>query len=626
MKILQTLIMIALVLTSIIPVGTSDVQPLLVEDTIKYVDYGQEFIADSLVNIEWDYLLAVQGYEFPDCDESSYCPEGALFNFYRLETEEADYESTIGKPLHYLEEGERKEILGVFVEYHGNRRFVVLRNEPYNTVEVEVHPQTVTVERGEWAYYEMTVKDTRKTIHVYPGDPEMKEYRIRVGSPFYESHPNEVNLYPGQEETFTVGILTSDEVIVEPEPAPEPTPYSAEVNVGIAIPEPTSEAVEIDPIVKENRGSRPTYATAQAIEDYAVPEPPPDSVIVDPVGVSRYEIKFIAEEKFNPANNDVGYADLYVTYHPSRDVDVHISPDIRFVNRGEVAEYSVTIKDNHPSIGCPVGPGPEVCPIRLYGYEIEVGDLPFYTEYPSLIHIEAGGEETFALNVDTSVIRVTVGDETKSWEDEDMPPHYNYNFNVIARGDDSKGQDNAKLRVEYHSDYYRIDLERGWNLVSVPPKEIVRFVERDGSDQNFVGYVWYKEEQRYLTMQQAEEEFGTEGAKRYLERNGFWIYTPQDDYIEIIMEGEVPLEEITLVDGWNIIATPYRDGAYGRDFSEIAQGCDLESIWIWEGGYWSELDFDFEIDGNYRNRGILIHNGNHCRLGVDDINPPPLPY
>ncbi len=93
-----------------------------------------------------------------------------------------------------------------------------------------------------------------------------------------------------------------------------------------------------------------------------------------------------------------------------------------------------------------------------------------------------------------------------------------------------------------------MNLEKGWNLVSLPGK-LIQFLKTDCAKKP-VAFVYLKNEKKYVSLNEAARILGNEFST-YLAENAFWIYSYDDCEQKVIVEDFN--KEIELFKGWNLL-------------------------------------------------------------------------
>ncbi len=365
-------------------------------------------------------------------------------------------------------------------------------------------------------------------------------------------------------------------------------------------------------------------------------------------------------------------------------VDVYIEPEVQTISYGDYAKYEITVVDKHSGIICVTAPCPQAN--AAYPYQIVVGNLPFLKEYEKQITLEAGEKKSFDLIVKPyNVIQEVESEIECSDDDKDgvcnenvkvskitrtqaritgnavassqgaqyvsgeaaileevvdiSKPYYvrEYKFNVRATLlGNSRVQDVAYgvLRIKpkepvippvFPKEEVEIKLYRGWNLISLPGK-LVSF-EGNGLQRKLLGFVYLKEEQRYVTLKEAQRILGSE-FKEHIATNAFWVYSYMDYTLKVKIDKEISFENIKLNPGWNLV--PITEDMVGGYLSDLKGDCDFEKLYKWEAQEqsWEGIieEYVFKYDGV--NKGIIIKAKDYCTIGgvtITKLTPPVMP-
>ena len=350
-------------------------------------------------------------------------------------------------------------------------------------------------------------------------------------------------------------------------------------------------------------------------------------------------------------------------------VDIEIYPVEETVSYGEKAVYKVTVKDKHRQMVCEEG---TTCSQRLYNYLIDVSNLPFMKDYPKRIDVAAGQSTSFELTVNPYVVeeqideaaqektatsssrgssatgysiaknvrsasaRKAVVEEGGSSSETATRYYRTYKFSIRAKEKNSPGNqdiDYAVLNIKpetppnpppFPGEEIEIKLDMGWNLISLPGK-LIRF-EKIGTANKLVGFVYLKEEQRYVSMKEAEQILG-EGIKEYLAKNAFWVYSYQYTSLRVKVDREISYNDIMLKRGWNLV--PVTEDMIGGYLKDISGDCEFEKLNLWESRSqsWKSIDEDYLFSERLLNYGFLVKVEEDCRLSgaIIALKPPAMP-
>ena len=494
---------------------------------------------------------------------------------------------------------------------------------------VEISPDSQRIKEGEKAVYKIKIIDNHPQLYCGASEDMVAgcgiayyTYNIKVeGLPFAVSHDRNVRIRAGESKTI--------ELVVNPN---EPLIY------GIQEGEVTDSAT-----------------IGASAEKYVQP-----NIVIGKVYSFQVHVK--SEEDSNAQAKDK--AQLVVEKVDNDYIDVFIEPKSQSIKYGDYAKYEVTVADKHPVPVCPKG---MECMIAPYTYQINVNNLPFAKEYPKEITVFAGAEESFTLMVKPYdivedwpvVVQETVesvaitkavsttGQATESaaistiQEEDDtgsisIPNYYEreYKFSVTASLN-RKVMDTAYavLKIKprdppirpppFPTEEVKIQLNKGWNLISLPGK-LVSF-EKNGLKQKLLGFVYLKDEQKYVTMQDAQEILG-DGFKEYLATNAFWVYSYEDYTLKGKVNKEISFD-IKLNPEWNLV--PITEDMVGGYLSDLKGDCEFEKIYRWRAELqsWDAIDESFVFSNSDVNEGIIVKASDYCTMAGATISlaPPAMP-
>jgi len=333
-------------------------------------------------------------------------------------------------------------------------------------------------------------------------------------------------------------------------------------------------------------------------------------------------------------------------------VDVEIEPDVRTINYGQYARYTIAVKDKHENI-CPVG---STCASQSYTYNIDVNNLPFLKEYKRQVTLSAGGKTSFTLTVKpyqlaaieeeevttaAKVQKITanvvvgkgiIGRVVEEMVVEENPQliqaYYakRYKFNVRVTLSSDPGvykKDYAELIIkpeifidppDFPTEEITIKLYKGWNLISLPGK-LVQFSDNGCTlNRKLLGFVYLKEVQKYVTLQEAQDILGNNFAE-YLAKNAFWIYSYEDCSLRAKVDVKMSYSGINLYTGWNLI--PITEDMVGGYLSDIMSECSVEKIYKWNPQIqnWKKITTDYIFLNTETYYGFITKVSNNCVLG-----------
>lgn len=211
-----------------------------------------------------------------------------------------------------------------------------------------------------------------------------------------------------------------------------------------------------------------------------------------------------------------------------------------------------------------------------------------------------------------------------------------YKFNIRAmQKNDPKNQDisYAVLNIKpeeppqpppFPGEEVEIKLYKGWNLIRLPGK-LIKF-EKISLDRKLIGFVYLKEEQRYVTLIEAQKILGKEFGE-YLVRNAFWVYSYQEFNLKVNIDREVSYSDIELKKGWNLV--PITEDMLGGYLNDLKGDCEFEKLYLWNAKrqVWETTNEQYQFSDELLNYGFLIKVKENCRLGgvVITLTPPAMP-
>lgn len=341
-------------------------------------------------------------------------------------------------------------------------------------------------------------------------------------------------------------------------------------------------------------------------------------------------------------------------------VDVSIMPERQVTSIGKEVSYRVTITDKQPPQPCPTGV--EECPMRIYTYIIDVSGLPYHTLYPRVVGVPTGGSETFELLVFPSSVRTaqgittavekveiteTVAEErtvaptggavaTQPTMVEEVPVREAvFRFTVKATlREDPTVSDSAIgiLHVRFieipepppfPEETIKIELRRGWNLISLPGKGSGFTQGTCSAIQKPLAYVYLQDQNRYVTLEEAVRIMGSEKLLDYLSTHSFWIYSYEDCNVGFKVTSYSTYSGLPIVQGWNLLGTT--KDMIGETLNNIKGTCTFERVYTWDAASqkWAEKTENDLIEKiGY---GILVKATSACNLQTNVIQPPAFP-
>ncbi|NQV08683.1 hypothetical protein HQ529_02395 [Candidatus Woesearchaeota archaeon] len=362
-------------------------------------------------------------------------------------------------------------------------------------------------------------------------------------------------------------------------------------------------------------------------------------------------------------------------------VDVDITPVTNKIHYGEEASYVITITDNHPvvAIMCITAPCPQP-EQEIYTYQIKVNNLPFNKEYEKEIKVRAGKsvstklivipyqlideggvaltgnvvaesvavsnkpvnkERTVALRKITNTIASQASEQAVVATSTKIAPSFykSYKFNVDVKLDGNPTIQNSAHailtlmpRVVPNPDPLTppdfpteeettISLHRGWNLVSLPGK-LVKFLS--GSDTKFLGFVYLKDEKKYVSIQEAHKILGSK-FNEYLAKNAFWIYSYKDTKMKLKIDMKISYSGTELGQGWNLVSIT--EDMLGGYLSDVSGTCNFEKLYLWnaDNQKWEKINEDYQFSDDELYKGFITKITQDCILGGVTVSTADIP-
>lgn len=285
-------------------------------------------------------------------------------------------------------------------------------------------------------------------------------------------------------------------------------------------------------------------------------------------------------------------------------ISLNIMPHEQTTNVGHTAMYGISLMDLR-NICLSGDCGPK-------SYDIVVRGLPDTTEYETTVELDVN--ETHKFNLSVFVNDTQLADTSMQ-------------FGVEAQGEHSSARDEATLNVGPLSpppaptEQVNLDLQKGWNLVSLPGK-LVRFL---GDPQgNLVAYVYLTEQERYVSLREARIILG-DGLAEYLAHVSFWVYSENNRNLPTIVE-PLGTSEVDLREGWNF--APIREEWTPYQFGQLDTNCTFSRTYGWDEGdqQWLWIGDTYRFNEGEANEGFVAKTTGACSIDVPNLLvPPPLP-
>lgn len=266
-------------------------------------------------------------------------------------------------------------------------------------------------------------------------------------------------------------------------------------------------------------------------------------------------------------------------------------------------------------------------------YEVDKGNIIRNVEVRPTITTAVAGNVVQEMN--------DVEEDSIEGEIIEIPlPYYQkeYKFNVrVMQSGNPKVQDTAYsvLRIkprepqtppEFPRERVEIKLYRGWNLINLPGK-LVSFESDSSLARKLLGFVYLKEEQRYVSIKEAQNILGSE-FREYLATNAFWVYSYSEHALKVNIDREISFDGMKLSPNWNLI--PITEDMVGGYLGDIIGECEFEKLYMWNAPMqeWEKLNKEYVFRGFEANKGIIVKSADYCRLGgvtITAIEPPTMP-
>ncbi|MFH1506369.1 MAG: hypothetical protein ABIE94_05285, partial [archaeon] len=470
--------------------------------------------------------------------------------------------------------------------------------EDESLVDVSITPTHQTALPGESVTYKVTVKDN----HPMYSSQAIFTYNLVVsGLPFKDTLPNKVTLSAGEEKIYEMTVYTEK-------------PLEDAVAVEIAEIQEEIEIVEIQEEIytcKNSDGGKAYYKK----------------------GTTTYPISggaFETVEEFCRENSVQEY------FCQENRMELEIYPCPYGCEDGACLREHEDDIARESSVSISAGGGAGAVKIKLQPVE-EQKKIQIITAEKAMVKSKYGEADSNSGAGSPALIQERVSAFIKPVTSNN---YYGktYSFTVKAN---LQGQSNvrdaasASLFVgkkyidepedppEFPSDEYIIELEKGWNLVSVPGQFIKFDSEGCTNNRKMLGFVWLKDEQKYVTLKEAERVLG-KSFKDYLSKNAFWIYSFEDCKLSISVRKETSYEDIDLANGWNLV--PVTKDMVGNSLSTIGD-CDYEKLYFWDANdqEWSSFSANYVFYSTDLTNGFIAKVDGRCTLGTAILMPPEMP-
>lgn len=130
------------------------------------------------------------------------------------------------------------------------------------------------------------------------------------------------------------------------------------------------------------------------------------------------------------------------------------------------------------------------------------------------------------------------------------------------------------------------------------------------------GFVYLKEQGRYVSLDEATKILGKNGLSKYLGKNPFWIYGREKCELNYEVKEFNMYKDINLQPGNNFVS--FTKDMSGKSISEIGGNCDSKFIYKWnnEGQAWVTFsDRTTMTEDDITSGGLLIKSEKPCTFG-----------
>jgi hypothetical protein len=166
----------------------------------------------------------------------------------------------------------------------------------------------------------------------------------------------------------------------------------------------------------------------------------------------------------------------------------------------------------------------------------------------------------------------------------------------------------------------KITLRRGWNLINLPgsPLSITSNCPSD-----IYGFVYLVDEQRYVTLQEAEQMMDDVEFIKYLTVHAFWAYVTEECAIYETVSEFATYSGMQLSNGWNLVGVT--KDMVGETLDSINNGCTFTKVYSWDAQTqtWQSASGGTLLTEPYN--GLLIKTSGTCGFKTNKIMPPSFP-
>ncbi len=205
---------------------------------------------------------------------------------------------------------------------------------------------------------------------------------------------------------------------------------------------------------------------------------------------------------------------------------------------------------------------------------------------------------------------------------------------------------------------YTVNIEKGWNMVSLLPLLVVADEGGEGGGQGSTTCSWASDEssveeyakknafgydalnQRYVRIGDIDslDHSSRDGYLYNTWVNGFWLRSSEDcsftmdlssapsDLLNVV--GKISENGYKFAKGWNFFAI-WPD-MISKSVDDIKGSCDVKSVYAYDAGnrkWVAPSDFgSSEFGESSVGYGFVMKVANDCVLGYESVSPPPLPF
>ncbi|MFH1408445.1 MAG: Ig-like domain-containing protein [Nanoarchaeota archaeon] len=493
-----------------------------------------------------------------------------------------------------LEQGESKTLFGAkisLLEVDGNSAQLRVSNivepepVPIDVVDIGINPRVQNVKAGDSANYRITIKDNHNCeSNVCPS----YTYKLEaIGLPFSHTLPNTVTIPAGGKNIIDLDIYTGKALL------------KTQSGTLIAV-SPTVDVNQVTRYCAEESGEY-----EDCVKELTVVGETQNS------GLKRYYNSYRFGVQVSTQNGytkllDTAFATLHVKQKDDPSVEGKIAFDVIKERQGEIANIG-TYKLN-------TGDTAYVCESQS---GCDSGESLFKI---SLLNLDRGNNQAaFAY----SIVRGGYGNFwLKEGDFYTMPMEAStvdsYTYRIVLKSisfeEETEEEDDVITPPPFPSETTAINLERGWNLVSLPNKLVQFLPSSCTKDRKLLGFVYLDDEKRYVTINKAKDILGIE-FNEYLATHAFWIYSFQGCTLDVETERSISFTELSLSEGWNLV--PITQDLIGKSLAEIATTCDFQKVFTWnaEDQNWVGIDENHVFAGSDLLNGFIARSGNYCEFG-----------